>query len=144
MMAPWTHTTNVLVRDQHDRAARALREFHVLGVLQEEVHQPRPDQMPAYKCSALRESALSAMRRCRETVRRFHEATFDMQAPIVGEALRERQAFILWHVASRAAQPDGWETRRDGQLESVLASFCDDILTARERAGGVGEGLGLW
>ncbi|KAF7542918.1 hypothetical protein G7Z17_g11154 [Cylindrodendrum hubeiense] len=139
---PWPFMTDVLARDHNDRKVRAAQEYHVLKALYEEVSQPYPELMPTHKHAALGESPLLAIRRCRETVRTFHDMH---REDGVREGRKKRQAFVLWHVAARAAEAGaGWETRREGSLQSVLAEYCDDILKMRERVGGdQGNYMGL-
>lgn len=102
-----------------------------------ELTQENLEEMPAYKSTALGEAPLAALRRCIHTCQEFHQALRNRGEEVIENDEEEikwmYQAKQLWHIAGRAAMT--WAPRRHGEIQGVLTTYCEELLTRRRREG---------
>ncbi|RSL55919.1 hypothetical protein CEP54_009147 [Fusarium duplospermum] len=132
-----SHVTDVLIQEQSDRIKRAEKEREVFQAMHNELTQENLEEMPAYKSTALGEAPLAALRRCIHTCQAFHQALRNRGEEVIENDEEEikwlYQAKQLWHIAGRAAMT--WAPRRHGEIQGVLTTYCEDLLTRRRREG---------
>ncbi|KAH7148462.1 hypothetical protein EDB81DRAFT_932869 [Dactylonectria macrodidyma] len=138
------YETDVLAQHLNDQHERTVEEHRVLAALYEEVGKEYPNIVTVKQQDVLKENPALSMRRCSETVDTFyrihHEEEYDSMRT------REKHKHVLRNVATRALDPEhGWEVRQEeSPLESVLSSFCYDIVEMRKYAYGVEGNISDW